>query len=797
MKYFLPILLLAALHAPAQSLTKPADKWNSQRWDAHWIAPPDVSLRQYGVYHFRKKFTLWEAASSFVINISGDNKYRLYVNGNYVTEGPQLGDPRHWHYETIDIAPMLRKGDNTVAVLIWNYGDESPEYLMGKKSALIVQGNGDTEKVINTDKSWKVFTNPGISPVIFRAGMPELFWQYYAAGPLEKTDGSKFPWGWEAPAFDDSKWSAARELLTGAPHGVVSDEYWELVPRTLPPMEHRYQSLPALRRAENFSVAGKQVSALLPLTIPAKKKVTLLFDQQQLTTAFPEYVFSKGKGATVKATYAEALYNDIRNIGHRDSITGKSIHGVYDLILPDGGTGRTYTSLSYRTFRYIQFDIQTGDEPLTIDKLGSYFTGYPFQKVGSFSASDTDLSRVFDVGWHTQELCAYDTYMDCPYWERLQYIGDTRIQALVSYYVSGDVRLARNAIEQFEWSLQQDGLTYSRYPSALQQYIPNYSLCWVTMVYDFFLYRHDQAFVEARMPNVRRVMDHFKSYINEDGLFTLQPYWDFLDHSFSAKKIFEESEKKSLTSNTLFYAYTLDMVARIEAQLGNAAAAAESTALSEKLKATVKEKCWSQGRSLFADSPDQKHFSMHTNILAILCGLVPDKAQTDMIKILVNDNSITRTTLYFDFYLGRAMNQAGAGDLYLQLLDKWKSLLNLGLSTFPEGVERSECHAWSASPDYEMLATFCGVQPDAPGYEKVVIKPLMGSLTSVKGVVPHWAGKMEVDLTRTKDGVKGRIVLPPGITGKLLWENREIPLRAGAQAIDVKPLIETIIKKKK
>ena len=73
----------------------------------------------------------------------------------------------------------------------------------------------------------------------------------------------------------------------------------------------------------------------------------------------------------------------------------------------------------------------------------------------------------------------------------------------------------------------------------------------------------------------------------------------------------------------------------------------------------------------------------------------------------------------------------------------------------------------------------------------------MGSLTSVKGVVPHWAGKMEVDLTRTKDGVKGRIVLPPGITGKLLWENREIPLRAGAQAIDVKPLIETIIKKKK
>ncbi|WP_372490084.1 hypothetical protein [Chitinophaga sedimenti] len=32
------------------------------------------------------------------------------------------------------------------------------------------------------------------------------------------------------------------------------------------------------------------------------------------------------------------------------------------------------------------------------------------------------------MGWRTSRLCAYETYMDCPYYEQLQYIGDTRIR---------------------------------------------------------------------------------------------------------------------------------------------------------------------------------------------------------------------------------------------------------------------------------------------------------------------------------------------------------------------------------
>ena len=54
--------------------------------------------------------------------------------------------------------------------------------------------------------------------------------------------------------------------------------------------------------------------------------------------------------------------------------------------------------------------------------------------------------------------------MDTPYWERLQYVGDTRIQALISYAVAGDDRLARQAIQAFDASRITDGITQSRYP---------------------------------------------------------------------------------------------------------------------------------------------------------------------------------------------------------------------------------------------------------------------------------------------------------------------------------------------
>ena len=162
----------------------------------------------------------------------------------------------------------------------------------------------------------------------------------------------------------------------------------------------------------------------------------------QLTNAFFKWQTAGGAGAKLTVTYAESLFDADGEKGHRDSIAGKHIRGVYDEYLT-AGDERTYTTLWFRTARYLQVSYETADEPLRLRGLEVEEIAYPFREVGSFTSPDGErrIGDILDVGWRTARLCAQETYVDCPYYEQLQYVGDTRIQALISLYVSGGCKV--------------------------------------------------------------------------------------------------------------------------------------------------------------------------------------------------------------------------------------------------------------------------------------------------------------------------------------------------------------------
>ena len=124
-------------------------------WKAHWIKHPN-SNEHYGVYHFRKQFDLKALPSKFIIHISADNRYWLFVNGKRVCTGPAKGDVAHWRYESLDIAAYLNKGENVLAVTVWNQGDYKAISQETYATGLVIQGNSETEAIVNTDESWKV-----------------------------------------------------------------------------------------------------------------------------------------------------------------------------------------------------------------------------------------------------------------------------------------------------------------------------------------------------------------------------------------------------------------------------------------------------------------------------------------------------------------------------------------------------------------------------------------------------------------------------------------------------------------
>ena len=763
-----------------------------KKWDAYWITVPGATLHDYGVYHFRKSFSLNQKPAKFIIHISGDNRYKLFVNGTMVSFGPARGDIYNWNFETTDIAPWLQQGNNTLAAVVWNFGEERQEAQISYQTAFIVQGNTDKEKIVNTNNTWLSMQDSSYSPL-----MPTLVYSYYAAGPTEKIDYHNYPLGWMQSSYNDASWKPSLQLFNGLPKGAFYWTLgWMLVPRNIPQMEITQQRLQKIRSSTGINIGNDFLNGNTKFTVAPNNKISLLIDQGYLTTAYPVFKFSKGSNTKISLSYAEGLYIDEGSTkdwraqgkkGNRNETDGKRFVGLTDELISDGGDDQEFTSLMWRTYRYLKLDIETKEDALTVNDLYGLYEGYPFKMNAGFESNDTSLPKILETGWRTARLDAHETYMDCPYYEQLQYVGDTRIQALVSLYNSGDDRLMRNAIEQIRNSLMPEGITLSRYPTAHPQQIPTFSMIWIAMVYDYWMYRGDKKFISRQLPAARMVLDFFNRFQQSNGSLKDVPYWNFTDWvndkgwdaGVAPKSIDGTSAALDLQ---LLMAY--QTASLLEKQTGMQSFADIYSKQASQLKQSIVANYWSPQRKMFSDTKEKLLYSQHCNSLAILTDMVTGNAATTLAKSMIADTSISKTTVYFRYYFNRAIVKAGLGNLYLTLLDKWKENLAMGLTTWAEMDDvsgtRSDCHAWGSSPNIELYRVVLGIDSDAPGFSKVKIEPHLGALKNASGFMPHPNGKIAVDYSQAANGKwKCVIDLPKNISGQFIWKGEKHLLHDG------------------
>ncbi len=770
-------------------------------WSARWIACPGASPTQYGVYHFRKTFELNEVPRSFVVHVSADNRYRFFVNGVPISSGPARSDLAHWNFETVDLAPHLTKGKNTLAAQVWNAAEHKPFAQISYQTGFILQGNTPAEDFVNTNDTWKTLRNNAYTPLLVDRAKLQT---YIVTGDGDDVDGSLFPWGWELPGHDDGQWESATTLWFPAKaRGQGTDGNWMLVPRTIPLFKEDKTRLKEIRRVHVPDPEGQVVlspvrriggdflSGNAPVTLGPYTRISILLDQGHLVNAYPELIVSGGSGSSITLTYAEALFDKNGQKGNRNEVEGKEILGVQDRFRPDGGALRLFRPLWFRTWRYLQLDIATQSEPLVLHDIYGMTYGYPFEERATFRSSDPSLAAIWEAGWRTALLCAGEMYFDCPYYEQLQYVGDTRIQALISLYVSGDDRLMRKAIEDFDHSRIPDGLTQSRYPCADMQVIPTYSLFWVSMIHDYWMYQRDEDFIKKFRRGMESVLAWYEERITPEYLTGPMEWWNFVDWSWP----WSETERMGgvppgtraggSTILALQYAYTLRQAAALFDFFGEKTKAAHYAHLADKITAAVYHHCWDAGRGMFADTPAKNIFSQHANILAVLTDALPAEEQAALLDRIARDKSITQATFYFRFYLFEAMKKTGLGDRFLPELDAWRDMLSIGLTTFAENPEptRSDCHAWSASPNYQFLSTVIGINPGSPGFRSVRIEPFLGDLTHAQGTVPHPDGQIFVQLEKTRTGLKAMISLPPGLSGEIVWRGTSRKLEGGRDVV--------------
>ena len=793
-------------------------------WTAAWITHPTASLREPLILHFRRTLDLPSVPAEYTVRVSADNRFILYVNGHRVGDGPARGDLAHWRYERFDLASYLQPGHNLITATVWNFGVFAPVAQMSDRTAFLLESEATGPNGISTPEGWLVEQEPGHHP-LDRSSV--TIKTYFASGPGEEIDASKYDWNWNSD-IPGVNWVPAASpmrdsIFAGVNHAhsadTTGDNPWGLIPDALPHMEFSPTSvgrtvvfdttLPSYKRMQDFVAFP---SKAVPLT--ENSHFHFILDRGTLTTAFPELIVSGGKGAHIVLTYSEALYDKNEHKGDRDSIDytdsngtkhTRQALGLTDSFLPDGDSHRVFKPLWWRTWRYLDLDITTGSEPLTLESLEAFFTAYPFQERATFQSGDPDLDKIWDISWRTARLDAHETYMDTPYYEQLQYIGDTRIQALISYTVAGDDRLGRQAIAAFDQSRIPEGITRSRYPSNLPQNIPTFSLLWIGMLHDYWMYRPDPQAVRNEIPGTRDVLTWFAKYEASDGLLNQLPWWSFIDWVPSGDiPTYDEHGESCVT--TLQYLGALIDAADIERNLGDPVLATRYQSGIDHIRSGLISKCWVPSRGLLADNPGQKMFNQQANILGVLYDVIPkDRQQDVLLRMLAIEpgttpNGVLAASYYFRFYLARALehaekgqehedkNHADMADDYLKSLDPWRKLLPLHFSTWPEipGDTRSDSHAWSAHPIYDMLTLVAGIEPASPGFATVRISPHLGPLDHLTATFPHPQGDIKVEYHREGSGVTATIILPATLTGIFVYNGKTQPLKPGRNEIRAK-----------
>jgi hypothetical protein len=794
-------LALGSLALPAQNnaQTQAQPDPPHREWQASWITHPTAPLREPLVLHFRRALTLAAVPASYPVRVSADNRFILYVNGHRMGDGPARGDLAHWRYERFDLAPLLQPGQNLITATVWNFGVYAPLAQISDRTAFLLESEAGGTSSISTPEGWLVKVEPGQRPL---PRVANGFWEYMAAGWGEEIDGAHYDWDWNSPSAAGSSWMAAaspiRESIyptANKAHSadVIGDTIWGLVPDALPAMAFAAISPGEIVRLDNIAAEQPSLAHFPGATagLPPGVHVHILLDRKTLTTAYLRLTVSGGKGAKIRLTYSEALYDKDQHKGDRDEVSDRKALGLSDSFLPDGGAHRVFEPLWWRTWRYLDIDIETAAEPLTLGSLTASFTAYPFEERASFHSGDAELDKIWEISWRTARLDAHETYMDTPYYEQFQYVGDTRIQALISYTVAGDDRLARQAIAAFDQSRTSDGLTMSRYPSSLPQIIPTFSLLWIGMVHDYWQYRPDPEPARAALPGTRTVLDWFATHEQPDGLLQKLPWWSFIDWVSEHQEIPTYDAQGESCMTTLEYLGALNEAADLEKSLGDPLLADRYQARAAHVRTGLFNKCWNAQRGLIADNPDQKNFSQQANILAVLYDVIPKDRQQEVLRRLLTidpgttPDGILSASYYFRFYLARALDHAGLADEYLRSIDPWRKLLPLHFSTWPEvpGNTRSDSHAWSAHPIYDLLTLAAGIEPATPGFATVRIAPHLGTLHALTATYPHPEGEIKVAYQRQGAGLDATITLPGKLTGVFIFNGQSWPLTPGLNRI--------------
>ncbi|WP_291965785.1 hypothetical protein [Maribacter sp.] len=798
MNRFLFIIILLSLHLQGQKeINYPEVIYGKDNISASWVSHPDIKGGEDTAVLFRNTFNITDSKEDFIINISADNHYFLYENGHFITHGPQLSDIQHYKFETLNLKDYLNKGKNVIAVKVINFGKRRFLGMQSIFTSVMVNGVTENAKVVNTtgfndtwlstiDQSYKA------NEVVWRGnGEKAIVGGFYANNPTDIIDMNHYPTNWETLDYDDSRWKKV-EFFENASSMGGSIAYL-LEPRNLPLLSWDEERVASIVRSS--SDLNTEFPVLGTLTLAPNTKTTFLLDQQYVTNGFPELLFSKGKSAKITIKYAENLFGENNEKGDRNNIENKQLLGYYDEVISNGNVAQKFIPNWMRTFRFIAFEIATKDQELILEKFVNHRSRTTIPSIAEFSSDDDMFNDIFKICKRTIDICTQDYFLSDAYYETMQYVGDTKIQALIWQAMSGNTAHTKNAIRQFDHSRDSDGNILGAYPLRSTFIYPTYSLVWVDMIVDYYKTSGDKAFIHTYKDGIVNTLAGFEKNMNELNLVNKTPYRYFVDwytgpNNGSGTATKNDGLNSAVVS--LHYVHALQNAALLFKEIGDDHAYNSYKNRAQEIIASVNEHCYDAKRKLFAERPDKTIYDQHTNIMAILTNAIPLSKQKALLSKILTEKDLLQATYYYRFYLFEAIKKVGTPELFDLAQKPWEQMINDHMTTTLERFEsaekptRSEVHPWSASPAYFYFNYLAGISSVKNNFEEIAIAPTFGKLNKMVGLLPTPKGNIEFDIRRNKNKLFAEIIISNTMTGNLIWQETKIPLKRGKNTYIIK-----------
>lgn len=608
--------------------------------------PRNEKLQNYHVT-MMKRFSLKNIANA-TINITADDYYKLYINGEFVGQGPSQGYSFSYYWNSFNVSDYLKIGDNEISVSVYYHGLLNRAYNSAdNRMGLLLEMINDNQCVLKTDKSW-VYSLENRRQSRGVLGAATLF--------TEDIDNRI-----KAGEIKNCKEIETDHILS--PHPVTSLQIYKKIPVKTSKLNDNYY-------VYDF---GREICGSVVVSVVGKS------------------------GDTVRVLMGEEI--DSKGCVRYNMRCSCNCENIWTL--SDGNN--LYDQYDYIGFRYLA--IETNAQ---INDVYANVRHFPFDDDYCVLKTDhEDLQKVWQLCKDTVKYATQETFIDCPQREKGQYAGDLTVTSAAHLILTGKPELLRKAIENQMQSAKISPSLLAVTPGSLVQEIADYSFQFPILALRYYDFSKDKAFLLENLKVCEAIIDSYQSYAGENGLLrNVTDKWNLVDWPDNLRDGYDFSlDPLGKEPHNVLNAFYIGCVLQTE-QIRDILGIVKPKQ-SGQLIASFNEEFYDFERRVYTDCKATDHAALHSNIIPAFYGFNPEESN-ETIKTLITEKGMC-CGVYMSYFMLKALCRLGGYEdaLHFILSDEENSWLNMireGATTCFEAWGKDKkwntslCHPWAVAP---------------------------------------------------------------------------------------------------